>query len=461
MLVHPRALALAALVLAGGCISARGYPCDDDDACVLAGERGHCEAEGWCSYPDGECGSGRRFEARAGDDLASTCTEQAIATGDGTGSSTGGESSTTEGPSWICSERPCAVESLVVGDLHTCVTDENATLWCWGGNADAQLGRGTRSGAERCPAPAFDLGPVSAAAAAEHMCALDEGSRVHCWGLNANDQVDWRTGAGDVVVAPVELDGLPASPTALDVGPTLSCAASGSTVACWGVVGVDGELPVEFDAGAVLSAVAVGSRHACGITDGGAVVCQGEDALEQLGNGPGSSPGLAQSMPIDADAQLVDAGHHHTCAVIANEFGQTVLCWGDNSSLQCGSPMDEVTEVAEPTSVSGLVGETYTDLALGARHSCVLAGDGRVQCWGDNADGQVAPGAPSGYQANLVTLEDDAPLLASEIGAGDRHTCARTIDGRVVCWGANDRLQLGADSSDATATHHFIEIGCD
>jgi alpha-tubulin suppressor-like RCC1 family protein len=60
-----------------------------------------------------------------------------------------------------------------------------------------------------------------------------------------------------------------------------------------------------------------------------------------------------------------------------------------------------------------------------------------------------------------VVLEGDAPLHAVEIGAGDAHTCARTADDGVVCWGHNGALQLGAPSSEATRTHHWLEIGCE
>ena len=62
--------------------------------------------------------------------------------------------------------------------------------------------------------------------------------------------------------------------------------------------------------------------------------------------------------------------------------------------------------------------------------------------------------------AATVVLEDDEALRAVEIGAGDAFTCARTEDGRVICWGDNAALQLGDPSSETTRAHREIALGC-
>jgi hypothetical protein len=61
-----------ARVLAGyaGCSPAAVFSCASDDQC---GEEGRCEAMGYCSFPDPECGSGRRYGSLSGPDVAGSC----------------------------------------------------------------------------------------------------------------------------------------------------------------------------------------------------------------------------------------------------------------------------------------------------------------------------------------------------------------------------------------------------
>jgi hypothetical protein len=87
------ALALTACgVLAaglGGHGCHRAFACAEDQQCLLDGLAGACEAEGFCSFPDGACASGRRFGEHASASLAGTCVDEPGATSDG--SSTTGD----------------------------------------------------------------------------------------------------------------------------------------------------------------------------------------------------------------------------------------------------------------------------------------------------------------------------------------------------------------------------------
>ena len=66
-----RALALVVIVPLGSCIELGVYRCDGPEAC---GE-GTCEANGYCSYIDEECPSGRRYSELAGEGLADDCVD--------------------------------------------------------------------------------------------------------------------------------------------------------------------------------------------------------------------------------------------------------------------------------------------------------------------------------------------------------------------------------------------------
>jgi len=71
---------LCLFVLAGaGCLRKTEFRCSDDSAC---GAAGRCEATGFCSFVDGECASGRRYDDSAGA-LAGACTSGGTTGDDG------------------------------------------------------------------------------------------------------------------------------------------------------------------------------------------------------------------------------------------------------------------------------------------------------------------------------------------------------------------------------------------
>jgi len=109
----------------------------------------------------------------------------------------------------------------------------------------------------------------------------------------------------------------------------------------------------------------------------------------------------------------------------------------------------------EPTNAKGLPrGQTSTAMSVGARHVCARVVDGTLRCFGDNSAGQLGDGtaidpADAGETGTIRGPQIVPGLtMVAEVTAGGAHTCARTDDGLVRCWGANDFGQLG----DATTT---------
>src|SRR5690606_12325658 len=102
------------------------------------------------------------------------------------------------------------------------------------------------------------------------------------------------------------------------------------------------------------------------------------------------------------------------------------------------------TRSPTPVAVAGL--SDVIAVAAGGEHSCALRQSGRVSCWGQNLYGQLGNGAgarelntPLAKPVGVVRIDD-----AVEIGTGLGHGCARRRTGQVLCWGRNDRGQLGA-----------------
>ncbi|MCA9709926.1 MAG: hypothetical protein KDK70_29070 [Myxococcales bacterium] len=94
-------LGLVSGVLVGACVDLQPFQCIDDEDCRAGSVQGWCEDARYCSYPDAECPSGRRYSDLAGP-LASVCTGvggSESSSGSSTSMDTSAGSTTAEGSS--------------------------------------------------------------------------------------------------------------------------------------------------------------------------------------------------------------------------------------------------------------------------------------------------------------------------------------------------------------------------
>ena len=134
------------------------------------------------------------------------------------------------------------------------------------------------------------------------------------------------------------------------------------------------------------------------------------------------------SAPVTA---IATAGH--SCALAADG---TVSCWGPNNRSQLGD--GTTTNSATPVPVVGLSGVT----AIAS--TCALTGAGTVYCWGDVTGGPLENSPTPVLVAGLTGV--------TAIISGGLHTCAITRDQTVHCWGNNDYGQLGNRTRTDSAT---------
>lgn len=231
------------------------------------------------------------------------------------------------------------------------------------------------------------------------------------------------------------------------------------------------------------TAIAVGVHMACAIEMTGRVNCWGAFTSRETGDRTERRYLAPTPVPEITDAVEVSVGSSHACA---RTVDGRVRCWGENTYGQLG---DGTTRDADiPVAVAGLDG--VEQLALGSWFSCARLRDRTVRCWGRRI---VAAGHPDGGTAALraepiaglaqivdLDARGDRVCVADEVGGvlcvnadrgvtsgenvfrsvggiaaavdvevGERFACARTRDGYVLCWGADDHGQLGGEPGDA------------
>jgi alpha-tubulin suppressor-like RCC1 family protein len=151
-------------------------------------------------------------------------------------------------------------------------------------------------------------------------------------------------------------------------------------------------------------------------------------------------------------------------------LGGRVVTWGSSDTLVARiSPAGLLEAVAEgSTTVTATVEGAraavtirvarvrFTSVSAGEfRHTCALAADGRVWCWGENGLGQLGVAALA--QSPSPIGSSDAPAFAG-VSAGGTFTCARTAGGVVECWGSGARGRLGNGTAATSATPTMVSL---
>jgi len=346
------------------------------------------------------------------------------------------------------------VLDISAGNQSSCAVTMGGRVRCWGSDGYGRLGDGASDSWTR-PHVVQGLpgGSAGISVGWNHSCAITSAGGVRCWGTNRSGELG--DGSGMASMAPVEVAGLAPTVARLTAGGAHACVVTSTGGGrCWGNNryhqlgdGTDAEssaAPVDV-AGLSSGVVEIGAGydHTCALTSAGGAKCWGNGFYGKLGNGTGG----ISSVPVDvvgltSNVSAIGAGGDHTCAVTA--LG-AVKCWGRNDHGQLGNGDSYVNESSVPVDVVGLT-SGMVRVALGRQHTCALSTTGSLKCWGTNLQGQL--GDPAVVGSYVPVDVPSLPAGVRDIAAGDIHSCALMLDGRVKCWGGNGSGELGDGTTE-------------
>ncbi len=226
---------------------------------------------------------------------------------------------------------------------------------------------------------------------------------------------------------------------------------------------------------ASVTEVAAALRHTCALLEGGRLKCWGDNDFGQLGQGhtrtlgDSTTDGVATIPTIDLGTgrtatQIVANGGFGTVSTVTIEIGHScalldngsVKCWGHNAFGQLGlgdgmSRGDGPGEMGNALPAIDLGrGRTATQLAAGNFHSCALLDNGSVKCWGGNSYGELGLGdtndrgdGPGEMGDSLPAIDLESARTATQVAASGGNSCALLDNRSVKCWGHNLFGQLG------------------
>jgi alpha-tubulin suppressor-like RCC1 family protein len=193
--------------------------------------------------------------------------------------------------------------------------------------------------------------------------------------------------------------------------------------------------------------IGVSGQSDCWVNAAGNASC---DYGSNLTLAPAAQPGAVTR---------IFAGYDSACALGPDGLPQ---CWGEDEWAQfgylpSGATLGTVSSASLVTSAAPVHGVTQAvksmALSVGGgafEHACALLADGTVACAGANNAGQLGDGTNEAHPFTSSTAFGVNNVV--EIAAGNQHTCARTTQGAVYCWGLNSSGQIG----DGTTFNRFV-----
>ena len=335
------------------------------------------------------------------------------------------------------------------GTGFTCAIRLAQGAWCWGDNRSGELGNPSAAFGSMT-AVTGGTAFVQIAAGSNHTCGRTAPGDLFCWGYNREGQTgdSLRSFPGTGVPQRV-VGGRQYASVVRGWG--AMCALTGAgTAYCWGFGG--GQLGVTAASSTVsIPSLVVGGIQwqrlsaagifVCGIARDNAAYCWGNapaanTSVGRIGDGARTSRTAPSPLVGAPRYRDIATGGGMACGI---DLAGDAWCWGANNRGQLGT--GDFVNTDRPVRVQSAL--KFTSIVAGDSHVCALTAEGVAWCWGDARSAQLGDGSTTTFSAVPVATQQGSARFVS-LSAGEYHTCALATDRRVFCWGWNSSGQLGA-----------------
>lgn len=342
---------------------------------------------------------------------------------------------------------PLSAASIVTSSMNSCYLDGMGDVYCWGSNRWGQLGV-SNIAFSSSPIKNPRLKHIAKIAITDGaLCALDVEGDLFCLGSNLGGQLARHSTALNSSVFPLEVK-IDGDVEDIFAGAGAFCAKleNGGPLMCWGMdenssLGLGGWnfSPKESPETVGVKQVALGKTHSCYIMSDDSLWCRGSNLYGQLGNlgaPTGNVSTLVQVFNVSA-VKNIQVGVNYSCAT-ATYMTEGVFCWGSNRGAQfgLGTQSHIFPEGSRYPVFTGIpVGKPFV---LGDGFVCTRNSLDKLLCWGTNEKGELGRGDfvfdPTGFTHSIDF---------QTISAKGSTVCGISEDSKVFCWGMNSYGQSG------------------
>ena len=194
-----------------------------------------------------------------------------------------------------------------------------------------------------------------------------------------------------------------------------------------------------------------GGDQTCAIASDNNAYCWGVNTVGQLGNKdrkylPSYVPIAVYNAGALSGLTVTDisSGAYNTCVIASNGMA---YCWGEGQFGQIGnSSTSDVNQPTQVLSTGALNGLSLKMISNSYSTVCVVASNDLGYCWGNNGNGKTGDGTVISPRTVPVAVDTSGALSGltlRSIDTGDAHTCAVASDDNIYCWGANSQGEIG------------------
>jgi alpha-tubulin suppressor-like RCC1 family protein len=251
-----------------------------------------------------------------------------------------------------------------MGTPQMCGTTADGASYCWGYNANGELGDGTTEDRSQPVAINSDI-QFRTLASSYHSCGLSVDNIAYCWGDGLGGQLG--TGSEIPALQPARVAGT-GTYSHITNGMQFSCALAQNGLAeCWGWGAGLGSgsadrsvlVPTAVSGGHVYQDISAGEEHVCALTQAGELYCWGKMSTSLFLEEPARIPTSVRFASVKSGSRMFVRGA--SCGLTADGVA---YCW--HSGL-------------EPVRVPG--GYRFAGLVGGHRQFCGFTPGGSVLCW--------------------------------------------------------------------------------